>query len=44
MKYENQVQNTNDFSMGIDLGIKELAVVSCDNQEYVFIISINQRK
>lgn len=43
MEYENQVQNTNDFSMGIDLGIKELAVVSCNNQEYVFH-NINKSK
>lgn len=43
MEYENQVQNTNDFSMGIDLGIKELAVVSCNNQEYIFH-NINKSK
>ena len=43
VEYENQVQNTNDFSMGIDLGIKELAVVSCNNQEYVFH-NINKSK
>ena len=43
MEYENQVQGTNDFSMGIDLGIKELAVVSCNNQEYVFH-NINKSK
>lgn len=43
MEYENQVQNTNDFSMGIDLGIKELAVVSCNGQEYVFH-NINKSK
>lgn len=43
MEYENQVQNTNEFSMGIDLGIKELAVVSCNNQEYVFH-NINKSK
>lgn len=43
IEYENQVQNTNDFSMGIDLGIKELAVVSCNNKEYVFH-NINKSK
>lgn len=36
LEYENQVQELNDFSMGIDLGIKELAVVSCNNETLVF--------
>lgn len=43
LEYENQVQELNDFSMGIDLGIKELAVVSCNNEELVFH-NINKSK
>jgi putative transposase len=43
MECESQARNTNDFSMGIDLGIKELAVVSCNNQEHVFH-NINKSK
>lgn len=43
VEYENQVQELNDFSMGIDLGIKELAVVSCNNQQFVFH-NINKSK
>lgn len=43
LEYENQVQELNDFSMGIDLGIKELAVVSCNNETLVFH-NINKSK
>ena len=43
-KYENQVQNKLiDKSMGIDLGVKELAVVSYGNQKLVFH-NINKSK
>ena len=31
VKYDNQVTTLNDYKMGVDLGIKELAVISYDN-------------
>lgn len=40
---ENQVVETTDIPMGIDLGIKELAVVSYGNQKFVFH-NINKSK
>ena len=40
---ENQVQELNDYSMGIDLGIKDLAVVSYGDDSLVFH-NINKSK
>lgn len=40
---ENQVQELNDYSMGIDLGIKDLAVVSYGDDSFVFH-NINKSK
>lgn len=40
---ENQAQELNDYSMGIDLGIKDLAVVSYGNDSLVFH-NINKSK
>ena len=36
MECENQTPILNGFSMGIDLGIKELAVVACGDKQMVF--------
>ncbi len=36
MECENQAPVLNDFSMGIDLGIKELAVVACGDKQIIF--------
>ena len=36
MECESQAPTLNDFSMGIDLGVKELAVVACGNEHLVF--------
>lgn len=36
MECENQTQKLNDYSMGIDLGIKNLATVSCGDEILVF--------
>lgn len=41
---ENQVQELNDFSMGIDLGIKELAVVAYGNDDSLVFHNINKSK
>ena len=43
LECENQTQELNDYSMGIDLGIKELATVSCNNSCYVYH-NINKSK
>lgn len=43
LEFENQEQELNDFSMGIDLGIKELAVVAVNNKKIVFH-NINKSK
>lgn len=43
MEHENQVYNLTDSAMGIDLGIKELAVVAYGNKKYVFN-NINKSK
>lgn len=40
---ENQAYQLNDYSMGIDLGVKELAVVACGDEQYVFH-NINKSK
>lgn len=36
MECENQVFQLNDYSVGIDLGIKDSAVVACNNEKLVF--------
>lgn len=36
MECENQVFQLNDYSVGIDLGIKDSAVVACNNKKLVF--------
>ena len=36
MECESQVPVLNDFSMGIDLGVKELAVAACGDERLVF--------
>lgn len=36
LECENQVRELNDYSMGIDLGVKDLAVVSYGNNSLVF--------
>ena len=36
MECENQVFQMNDYSAGIDLGIKDSAVVACNNEKLVF--------
>ena len=36
LECENQTQELNDYSMGIDLGVKELATVSCNTSCYVY--------
>ena len=33
---ENQAQDLNDYSMGIDLGVKDLAVVAYDDKKLIF--------
>ncbi len=43
MEYENQVQELNDFSVGIDLGVKELAVVAYGENHKVYK-NINKSK
>ena len=43
MEYENQTPTLSNDSMGIDLGIKELAVVAFGNQKFVFH-NINKSK
>ena len=43
MECENQAQKLNDFSVGIDLGIKELAVVAYNNNHKVYK-NINKSK
>lgn len=43
MEYENQVFDLTDKRVGIDLGIKELAVVACEQDIYVFH-NINKTK
>jgi len=43
MEYENQVHNLTDKKMGIDLGVKELAVVSFGTENIVFK-NINKTK
>lgn len=43
MECENQVQELNDFSVGIDLGIKELAVVAYGENHKVYK-NINKSK
>lgn len=43
MECENQTPKLNDYSMGIDLGIKELAVVACNDEQHVFH-NINKSK
>ena len=43
MECENQAPQLTDNSMGIDLGIKELATVSCGNEQLVFH-NINKSK
>lgn len=36
LAYDNQIRELNDYSMGIDLGIKELAVVAYGDEQLVF--------
>lgn len=36
LECENQTQKLNDYSMGIDLGVKDLAVVSYDDKSLMF--------
>lgn len=36
LEYENQVRELNDYNMGIDLGVKDLAVVSYGENSLVF--------
>ena len=43
MECENQAPELHDYSMGIDLGIKELAVVACGDEQIVFH-NINKSK
>ena len=43
MECESQAQQLTNNSMGIDLGIKELAVVACGDRQYVFH-NINKSK
>ena len=43
LELDNQEQQLNDFSMGIDLGIKELAVVAVGDQKIVYH-NINKSK
>lgn len=43
MECENQAPRLNEYSMGIDLGIKDLAVVACNDQQLVFH-NINKSK
>ena len=43
VEYENQVYELNDKSVGIDLGVKELAVVAFDEESLVFH-NINKSK
>lgn len=43
MRCENQALQLTEESMGIDLGIKELAVVACGNKQYIFH-NINKSK
>jgi putative transposase len=43
MECENQAQNLNDFAVGIDLGVKSLAVISCNGKKKAFK-NINKSK
>lgn len=36
LEYENQIPELNDFKLGVDLGVKELAVCFCNNESYFF--------
>lgn len=36
MECENQAYTLNDYSVGIDLGVKDLAIVACDTKKLVF--------
>ena len=42
LEYENQVPELNDYKLGIDLGVKELAVCFCTNNESYFFENINK--
>lgn len=44
LEIEKQDYNSNDFSVGIDLGIKDLAVVSYDNNKSKVYHNINKSK
>jgi putative transposase len=44
MECENQAQELNDFAVGIDLGVKSLAVVSYDNGKKKHFRNINKSK
>lgn len=43
MEFENQELSLKDYSMGIDLGVKDLAVVACGEEKLVFS-NINKSK
>ena len=43
LEYENQIFELNDISMGIDLGVKELAVAACGDNKIVYH-NINKSK
>ncbi len=43
VEYENQVRNLTENKMGIDLGVKDLAVVAYGNEQFVFH-NINKSK
>ena len=43
LEYESQVQESNDYNVGIDLGVKELAVISYGGN-YKFYHNINKSK
>lgn len=43
MECESQAYELNDYNVGIDLGVKELAVVACNNKKLVFT-NINKSK
>ena len=44
MECENQAQELNDFAIGIDLGVKKLAVISYDNGKKKSFGNINKTK
>lgn len=43
LEYENQVQELNDYNVGVDLGVKELAIISYDGNSKVYH-NINKSK